>query len=260
MLKTWHMCLISHSACATPHLFEPRQPVFRSTWGSTINPGKKHKESESMTKKIEEKKEMSRLMPEKKHILQQQCPSEKSETIRRLFRIWLITTWWRFFFDPNWTITIHGSKSVKHHGFWHPVSTMGNFQNFSHQHFGGMTYQPGTLLSSIFSFDPSKTRSFPTKTRVTWAPGIYTNINIYCIYINSVCIYTHVDSYYTITIIWKLSLTHFVLAVLKQMPIGKTSVVLWQTRWSSEAEARDMGGVAPNFQVKGGVKKMEGSC
>ncbi len=193
MLKTWHMCLISHSACATPHLFEPRQPVFRSTWGSTINPGKKHKESESMTKKIEEKKEMSRLMPEKKHILQQQCPSEKSETIRRLFRIWLITTWWRFFFDPNWTITIHGSKSVKHHGFWHPVSTMGNFQNFSHQHFGGMTYQPGTLLSSIFSFDPSKTRSFPTKTRVTWAPGIYTNINIYCIYIyiNIVCVYIH---------------------------------------------------------------------
>ena len=34
-------------------------------------------------------------------------------------------------------------------------------------------YIPGTYLSSIFSLDHSKTRSFPIKTRVIWVPGIY---------------------------------------------------------------------------------------
>ena len=36
---------------------------------------------------------------------------------------------------------------------------------------------PGTCLSSILVVEPSKTRSFPIKTRViwvTWVPGIYT--------------------------------------------------------------------------------------
>ena len=32
---------------------------------------------------------------------------------------------------------------------------------------------PGTCLSSIFGFQPSKTRSFPIKTRVIWVPGIF---------------------------------------------------------------------------------------
>ena len=34
-------------------------------------------------------------------------------------------------------------------------------------------YIPGTCLSSIFSFEPSKAKSFPIKTRVIWDPGIY---------------------------------------------------------------------------------------
>ena len=175
MLKTWHLCLIPIVHVAPRTIFDPRQPVFRSTWGSTINPGKKHSESESMTKKIEEKKEMSRLMPENNRFFNSNVQvkiRDNQETFSNLTYHDLVT----IIFDPNWKITIHGSKSVKHHGFWHPVSTMGSFQNFSHQHFGGMTYQPGTLLSSMFSFDPSKTMSFPTKTRVTWAPGIYIHI------------------------------------------------------------------------------------
>ena len=34
-------------------------------------------------------------------------------------------------------------------------------------------YIPGTCLSSILVVEPSKTRSFPIKTRVIWVPGIY---------------------------------------------------------------------------------------
>ena len=34
-------------------------------------------------------------------------------------------------------------------------------------------YVPGTFLSSILRLQPSKTRSFPIKTRVIWVPGIY---------------------------------------------------------------------------------------
>ena len=34
-------------------------------------------------------------------------------------------------------------------------------------------YTPGTCLSSIFGFQPSKTRPFPIKTRVIWVPGIH---------------------------------------------------------------------------------------
>ena len=34
-------------------------------------------------------------------------------------------------------------------------------------------YILGTYLSSIFLLQPSKTRPFQIKTRVTWAPGIY---------------------------------------------------------------------------------------
>ena len=32
---------------------------------------------------------------------------------------------------------------------------------------------PGTCLSSIFGFEPSKRRPFPFKTRVIWVPGMY---------------------------------------------------------------------------------------
>ena len=34
-------------------------------------------------------------------------------------------------------------------------------------------YVPGTPLSSIFVVEPSKTRSFPIKTKVIWVPGTY---------------------------------------------------------------------------------------
>ena len=34
-------------------------------------------------------------------------------------------------------------------------------------------YTPGTCLSSILGFEPSKRRPFPFKTRVIWVPGIY---------------------------------------------------------------------------------------
>ncbi len=34
-------------------------------------------------------------------------------------------------------------------------------------------YIPGSFLSFILRLKPSKTRSFPTKTRVIWVPGIY---------------------------------------------------------------------------------------
>ena len=39
-------------------------------------------------------------------------------------------------------------------------------------------YTPGTSLSSILVIEPSKTRSFPIKTRVIWVPGKY----IYIVY------------------------------------------------------------------------------
>ena len=38
-------------------------------------------------------------------------------------------------------------------------------------------YIPGTCLSSILGFEPSKRRPFPFKTRVIWVPGIYSGIN-----------------------------------------------------------------------------------
>ena len=34
-------------------------------------------------------------------------------------------------------------------------------------------YIPGTCLSSILGFEPSKRRPFPIKTGVIWVPGIY---------------------------------------------------------------------------------------
>ena len=37
-------------------------------------------------------------------------------------------------------------------------------------------YLPGTCLSSILGFEPSKRRPFPFKTTVIWVPGIYTVI------------------------------------------------------------------------------------
>ena len=40
-------------------------------------------------------------------------------------------------------------------------------------------YIPGTCLSSILVVEPSKTRSFPIKTRVIWVPGIYIYIYKY---------------------------------------------------------------------------------
>ena len=38
--------------------------------------------------------------------------------------------------------------------------------------------QPGTCLSFIFSLDPSKTRSFPIKTRVNWVPGKFSSLDL----------------------------------------------------------------------------------
>ena len=34
-------------------------------------------------------------------------------------------------------------------------------------------YIPGTCLSSILGFEPSKRRPFPFKTRFIWVPGIF---------------------------------------------------------------------------------------
>ena len=39
-------------------------------------------------------------------------------------------------------------------------------------------YTPGTCLSSILGFEPSKRRPFPFKTRVIWVPGIYIYIHM----------------------------------------------------------------------------------
>ena len=43
-------------------------------------------------------------------------------------------------------------------------------------------YIPGTCLSSIFGFEPSKRGPFPFKTRVIWVPGINICIYIYIEY------------------------------------------------------------------------------
>ena len=40
-----------------------------------------------------------------------------------------------------------------------------------HSGASGNQQQPGTRFSSILVLEPSKTRSFPIKTRVIWVPG-----------------------------------------------------------------------------------------
>ena len=42
-----------------------------------------------------------------------------------------------------------------------------------------LLYVPGTCLSSILGFEPSKRRPFPFKTKVSWVPGMYIFMYIY---------------------------------------------------------------------------------
>ena len=51
-------------------------------------------------------------------------------------------------------------------------------------------YIPRTQLTSIFEGQPSKTRPFPFKTRVSWVPGIYTWI-LWLVYLVDVCLISY---------------------------------------------------------------------
>ena len=67
----------------------------------------------------------------------------------------------------------------------------GNKWLISHHHEAGYfwaevwciyIYIPGTCLSSILGFEPSKRRPFPFKTRVIWVPGYYILVRLILIW------------------------------------------------------------------------------
>ena len=85
----------------------------------------------------------------------EETTSPPGDSTRDLLIYWLEVTYITFEF---------GSRN-----FHHPKKVT-NSQNCQAPIY---IYIPGTCLSSILRLKPSKTRSFPTKTRVIWVPGIY---------------------------------------------------------------------------------------
>ena len=76
-----------------------------------------------------------------------------------------------------------GTEHLKPSRFDHPVRQYDKYIYVAYIYI----YIPGTCLSSILGLQPSKTRSFPSKTEVIWVPGIHKYIDMY---VTLFCLYT----------------------------------------------------------------------